>query len=104
MNTSKHTEGKWKMILAPNQVVTDDKIICDINHDLRTENVALHPLTYQEEAYANGRLIACAPELLEALKMATAWIENSCASMKYMPKGLGSIEDLRSVIKLAEGK
>jgi len=52
-----HTPGPWRVILAPTQVVTDDKIIADIGH------------AHGDDKYANADLIASAPDLLEACKI-----------------------------------
>lgn len=54
----KHTQGEWKIVLAPTQVVCDAQIICSVN-----DYAMMHG-----EHLANARLIAAAPELLEALE------------------------------------
>lgn len=49
---------------------------------------------------ANARLIAAAPELLEALKLAVSRFEQP----EYLPVTLGDIRRMRSLIHRAEGK
>ena len=66
MNT-KHTPGPWHTdvpdpAFVNYEVRTDQTIICTMGMDM--------PL---EEEAANARLIAAAPELLEALRMFVVW-------------------------------
>lgn len=55
---SNPTQGEWKMLLAPLQIVTDEIVIVH----------ATSLYAPSSERYANARLIAAAPDLLEALK------------------------------------
>ena len=57
-----HTPGPWKVILAPLQIITDDELIANVS----SEN---------ERKYANARLLAAAPNMLETLKDVQAWFE-----------------------------
>ena len=63
-----HTPGPWEAIINPNGVVyvdfsgTDARGICDLYHLDAGNNVIR-----KENAEANARLIASAPDLLEVL-------------------------------------
>lgn len=76
MNKSKHTPGPWAVhreektgnvpyVVAPDLLT----MIADVN------TVERHILHAPEDAEANARLIAVAPELLEALEQAAAAYE-----------------------------
>ena len=58
---SKHTAGKWKQGRSPEQVFAGGSIVADCMWIDRPTN----------ECKANARLIASAPELLEALRKTT---------------------------------
>lgn len=66
----KFTKGKW--IAGKNRIITeDDYVICEVYDGLspiRTMN--------QQIAKANCKLIASAPEMLEALKEVSPFIDN----------------------------
>lgn len=63
---NKHTEGPWEVIDPPEglPVIFDKEGFSEIAHICVPENAE------PPEIYANARLIAAAPELLEALIMA----------------------------------
>jgi len=68
MTTQKHTPGKWTAFgidVRSSPVVLEGKLIAETRD---------YPMGSREleESYANARLIAAAPELLEALKNARA--------------------------------
>lgn len=95
MNQFKGTQGPWK-------VVINDDNTPDIISDSGVE-IAYTP-TYngdKTEQLANARLIAAAPELLEALQLCEEF-------MSYLPStgfdGLARIEGAREAIKKAIGE
>ena len=85
---SKHTPGKWKSI-GETVTTADSKIFIADTHygDPRT------PLTDRGES--NARLIAAAPELLEALKDAADILKNHYGAVP---------EKIEQAIAKAEGK
>lgn len=69
MGESKHTPGPWVVNGPPeNQIVWSDaeNRICFLAHSAGRD---------EDRDYANGRLIAAAPELLDALIAAREWLE-----------------------------
>ena len=83
----KHTPAPWKVILSPTQIVTNDKVIANINKVCSDFG----------ESQANARLIAAAPELLEALE---AVLDGG-----YIDYGFQSVIDkVKNAIKQAKGK
>lgn len=92
MDTKKHTQGEW-VIDVPNRMgfaicgigPKDGFIICDICNDGYGE----------EEQLANAKLIAAAPELLEALERFTR------LSMQKYPEMIGWINEAQKAIKKA---
>lgn len=58
----------------------------------------------EDEANAAYIVLAvnCHEELLEKLKMATAWLQNISAREDRMPKGLGDFSELQEAIAKAE--
>lgn len=72
----KHTPGPWRAELVPTQIGSMYKFTpsrcCMYVDGMSAHNAK--DLAW-EEAHANARLIAAAPELLEALKQTRAWID-----------------------------
>lgn len=87
---SKHTEGPWLAAATPSSVVgwpvvqpATGRVICTLNYIQHTEidPVVAGDRAFNAESRANARLVAAAPELLEALKAAeTACTEAAAAS------------------------
>ncbi len=66
----KNTKGPW-VIAKDNQTIkSDETYICRIRYPFS-------PIDENDEIAANARLIAAAPEMLEALENALAWIDRS---------------------------
>lgn len=66
---TKHTQGKW--VIAPNRLVVIKLGTNDIIADCDTTDVKTS--ISQEEAEANAKLIASAPEMLEMLIKLRRW-------------------------------
>ena len=64
--TAQHTPGPWKVKAGTNAVLAGRKQIC--SHVNAASALPVNMLEDQEIAQANARLIAAAPDLLEALK------------------------------------
>ncbi len=90
--TAQHTPGPWYWIgdslthrqfdiYTPYGIDDRHEHVCTVNN-LPHDRLMSRPL---DRANANARLIAAAPELLEALEMAQELIE---ASRQYFPKSI----------------
>jgi len=82
-----HTKGPWK-------VSPEDWSIYNIENGPRDTKIA--SLRYLDNVEANARLIAAAPDLLEACKKALTVPEYNL--------GIGVVEALKAAIKKAEVK
>lgn len=73
---SKHTPGPWNVDFidgVDGVFAAGDKRICQVNEvDIVGWNVR-----FRDESEANGRLIAAAPDLLEALQQAVTSMQDS---------------------------
>jgi hypothetical protein len=67
--TAQHTPGPWKVKAGTNAVLAGRKQIC--SHVNAASALPVNMLEDQEIAQANARLIAAAPELLDALQELT---------------------------------
>ena len=99
MSETKHTPGPWRV--APR---SDYPEHADINVDAGTRGyVALCGKAGDEEAEANARLIAAAPELLEALREVVA-----CYVVRINGKvdvrRAAALDRARAAIAMAEGR
>lgn len=95
---SKHTKGPWKV---KNGAVYTEKE-APIAKMVRDDS-ALEAGIYPVERDANARLIAAAPEMLEALELAAAYIEEITKDSRNADNGQ-TIETLNKVIAKAEGR
>lgn len=90
MNNPKHTPGPWTIdwSSAHQTINSEDKTICNI-----------HPPTFDadEEDRANARLIAAAPEMLNALDTAIQHLSKHGMSPEL-------IKDLKQVYDKARGE
>jgi hypothetical protein len=118
---SKYTKGEWKLssdAQGPNMVMHPTKkgvAICSLTNTFYPSNgyagdePSENPVpckeidgeTYYEERVANARLIASAPELLEACKRALDSIERINNGYE---KGYLTVDFIREAIARAEGK
>jgi hypothetical protein len=83
---SKHTAGKWKQGRSPEQVFAGGSIVADCMWIDRPTN----------ECKANARLIAAAPELLEACKNAVLVLDEDVTPH--------TLKQLHDAISKAEGE
>ena len=87
---TEHTPGPWEASPARRSIIiqTDDLLIAE------TLNRVGYDQT-NEEAEANARLIAAAPELLARLRVAVATIEDLATRYKFSD---ADIEELQTVV------
>lgn len=78
---SKHTPGPW---FAPTPTYRTFYVEARIGNRMLQEVASCGPTADPAQQAANARLIAAAPELLEALTLLVAGIENS-VSKTYIP-------------------
>lgn len=96
-STSKHTPGPWHIGMKPGPIIYGPQ--GEQVADLRAH------LLMPDESAANARLIAAAPELLEALKTMTDEYASSMrnAGVTHYPEALAIVRQARAVIAKAEG-
>lgn len=82
MSEQKHTPGPWFVLDRVSQNDSRSLIYSQREEYTPSEDVALVGAVSPNEQQANAKLIAAAPELLEALK-------ETKASIERMPKGIG---------------
>lgn len=100
----KHTPGPWTDSLG----MAGRPVVSAVNQSLDIAVMSLRGKT-EEEVYSNARLIAAAPELLEALEESLAAMERMDALLLKLtesPKECekGEIVRARSVIAKAKGE
>lgn len=98
---SKHTPGPWHVVPYGDG---DSLVVCsDEAGDFRIAFMAtmIGPEEIDGPIRANARLIAAAPELLEALEMCLQWIEDDEAA-HGRPFGAGNLA--RRAISKAKGE
>lgn len=102
-----HTPGPWKYwgteegyatTVCP-QVNTTSRRTRNIPDNERRDNIEL----MEEEALANARLIAAAPELLEACSLALKFIE-AAEQQKILPSTNYAVGYIRETLKAAIAK
>jgi hypothetical protein len=74
----KHTPGPWTSKRPQPRVQINLKAIYCENLGYQVAFVNSDSRSIEENAHANARLIAAAPELLDALKEALVQIDNQC--------------------------
>lgn len=73
---TKHTTGKWQVTTTPSFNQRHIRTICDEDmHPLADIRYKLHAT--QEENLANAKLIAAAPDLLEAVMFCRSVLESN---------------------------
>ncbi len=91
--SAQHTPGPWRSVSRPNQTIID--LVYAKNGTLVAD--IIYAAGKMAEADANARLIAAAPELLEALKTALSDIQTSNAEISTCSK-------IQTAISKAEDK
>jgi len=86
MTTTQHTTGPWRVFDA----FTDPEIVTDRPTAFETESLV--QFKGQTNAKANARLMAAAPELLDALELC----EDALADLARLDDGTPSISALQS--------
>ena len=103
---AKHTPGRWGAAARPSSIVGWPVVAAPLGRSICSVSFIFvapgQPLTAEEEAFnresaANARLIASAPALLEALKLADAALSGSNMNMKAVER------KVRQAISQAEG-
>lgn len=91
--TSKHTPGPWKHRHTPLRGIANDVYCVDWSEDQEEVAEVVH-------GEANARLIAAAPDLLEALQVLDAlWCENESGGLDFSL----AIDRARAAIAKATG-
>lgn len=107
---SKHTPGPWRVIKIPGQrtqinwwIEAESKEFPE-GHKLRWNPISV--CCFSSPNKANARLIAAAPEMLEALKRVKPPGHRSgdCYSDDYIGKCVCGLEIIEAAIAKAEGK
>lgn len=107
---SKHTPGRW-LFNSFSRAVNDPKNPCKVERGYFVQkqrgfdicHLPIQSSTEPEETKANARLIAAAPELLEALRMAEATIERLTERHGLFSSTYGTRSVIRAAIAKAEG-
>lgn len=104
---AKHTPGPWKLHPDyPNQVFDSHADAPNVRYNLNNlicDCATLGDPDKSKAQIANARLIAAAPELLQACKMALSLIGTDAESANGCPRPEELAIDLRAVIAKAEG-
>lgn len=102
-NAAKHTPGSWEIILSDdklsNIIVGQDVSLTDYSNNDASTMIADNVFND-----ANARLIAAAPELLEALKDIVAASGYADADSSCVEINKSRIDAARAAISKAEGK
>jgi hypothetical protein len=89
--STQHTPGPWKVKAGTNAVLAGRKQIC--SHVNAASALPVNILEDQEIAQANARLIAAAPDLLEALQ------DLFGADMEHVLMGDGKDDQIEAIAK-----
>ncbi len=100
-----HTPGPWAFDSASGEVSHDDGDVFPLIAFVDMEN------TTEDQGVADGHLIAAAPELLNALKLALPYVDRIAGTRPTQPQGImrrnQAVRDrvaIRAAIAKAEGR
>lgn len=98
MKEFKGTKGEWKILPTSEyrkwvNVTSEKGVIARVFYG------EAPPVVYKEEAEANAKLIAAAPDLLEALQEILEAVDNSVWNHPSLEKGKKAIEKSIKLIK-----
>ena len=94
--SAKHTPGPWRLCRVDTDLVLDGNYKAIAKASFR----ATSTMNLVHETKANARLIAAAPELLEALKTLTAYLGKTATHTS----DLEAVWDAEKVIRKATGE
>jgi hypothetical protein len=97
MTTTQHTTGPWRVFDA----FTDLEIVTD--HRTAAEMESLVQFKGQTNAKANARLMAAAPDLLDALEGLVERDRSEAADSGFTDDEMSWLEDARRAIAKAKG-
>jgi hypothetical protein len=98
MKTSKHTPGPWGISASTGQFLISQRDTGKIIANTRPRS--------NEQDFNNARLIAAAPELLEALEACVAYFDGNCVDVECDSIKAATIaaEKARSAIAKTKGE
>jgi len=94
-NKVKHTQGPWKV---------KQTAVYDAVYGNNDELVSFISIKQPEEIQANARLIAAAPELLEACVKFQTWAKEFCKTNNLPEEAFYPLVEVNRAILKAEGK
>ena len=98
---AQHTQGEWDIFPSPEYVCIG---VFQPHSNLVKEVCAIQRAANRADAWADARLIAAAPEMLEALNLALATIERLAPSHRGFDSTRGTKEVICAAIAKAEGR
>jgi hypothetical protein len=97
MTTTQHTAGPWRVFDA----FTDPEIVTDRPTAFETESLV--QFKGQTNVKANARLMAAAPDLLDALEELVERDRSEAAESGFTDDEMSWLEDARRIIAKAKG-
>lgn len=107
MNTNSHTPGPWEVQITESESGIWPRIISPSEYSKGRGGLIINEIIAKEkgEEMANARLIACAPEMLEALYRALPYVETALEDQGYKPGAVSRmVKFMTDTIAKAEGR